>query len=147
LFSLDQNIETMNYWLIKSEPGTYSIDDLKKEKRTFWNGVRNYAARNNMRAMAKGDVCIFYHSVKAPAIVGLAKVVKEAYQDPTTDDTAWSVVDVAFEEKFEREITLAEVKQQPMLENMELIRYSRLSVQKVTKKEFDFILKLVKEKK
>jgi len=100
-----------------------------------------------MRAMAKNDRCIFYHSVKAPAIVGLAKVVKEAYQDPTTDDTAWSVVDVAFEEKFEREVTLAEVKQHPMLENMELIRYSRLSVQKVTKKEFDFILKLVKEKK
>jgi len=137
----------MKYWLIKSEPSTYSIDQLKADKKTFWDGVRNYAARNNLRAMEKGDLCIFYHSVKAPAIVGLAKVVKEHYQDPTTEDTAWSVVDVAFEEKFSREIPLDEVKQHPVLENMELLKYSRLSVQKVSEKEFNFIMKLVKEKK
>lgn len=137
----------MQYWLIKSEPTTYSIDQLKADKRTFWDGVRNYAARNNLRAMKKGDLCIFYHSVKAPSIVGLAKVVKEHYQDPTTDDTAWSVVDVAFEKKFDREITLDEVKQHPVLENMELLKYSRLSVQKVSEKEFTYIIKLAKENK
>jgi predicted RNA-binding protein with PUA-like domain len=137
----------MNFWLIKSEPTTYSVDQLKADKKTFWDGVRNYAARNNLRAMKKGDLCLFYHSVKSPAIVGLAKIVKEHYQDPTTEDTAWSVVDVAFEEKFSREIPLDEVKQHPVLENMELLKYSRLSVQKVSEKEFNFIMKLVKEKK
>lgn len=134
----------MNYWLIKSEPTTYSIDDLQKEKQTFWSGVRNYAARNNLRAMQMGDICIFYHSVKNPAIVGLAKVVRESYQDPTTDDTAWSVVDVEFLQKFKQPITLGEVKQHPELANMELLRLSRLSVQKVSKQEFDYILKLAK---
>ena len=135
----------MNYWLIKSEPGTYSIDDLKKEKKTMWNGVRNYTARNNLRDMKKGDICLFYHSVTDPSIVGLSKVVKESYQDPTTDETAWVVADVAFEEKFKTPISLNEVKLHPKLENMQLLKQSRLSVQKVTKEEFDFILKLAKE--
>jgi predicted RNA-binding protein with PUA-like domain len=135
----------MNYWLIKSEPGTYSIDDLKKEKKTMWNGVRNYTARNNLRDMKKGDICLFYHSVTDPSIVGLSKVVKESYQDPTTEETAWVVVDVAFEEKFKTPISLGEVKLHPKLENMQLLKQSRLSVQKVTKEEFDFILKLAKE--
>jgi|JI9StandDraft_2_1071091.scaffolds.fasta_scaffold57423_2 predicted RNA-binding protein with PUA-like domain len=136
----------MNYWLVKSEPSTYSIDDLKKEKQTFWSGVRNYTARNNLKAMAKGDICIFYHSVKDPAIVGLCKVVKEHYQDPTTDETAWVVVDVAFLEKFKKEIPLGEVKNHPKLANMELLRQSRLSVQKVTQEEFDYIILLANGK-
>lgn len=134
----------MNYWLIKSEPSTYSIDDLQKEKQTFWSGVRNYTARNNLRAMEKGDVCLFYHSVNNPAIVGLAEVVTESYQDPTTTETAWVVVDVKFKQKFKQPIPLAEVKNHAELEAMELLRLSRLSVQKVTKEEFDYILKLTK---
>ena len=95
--------------------------------------------------MKKGDICLFYHSVTDPSIVGLSKVVKESYQDPTTDETAWVVVDVAFEEKFKTPISLNEVKLHPKLENMQLLKQSRLSVQKVTKEEFDFILKLAKE--
>ncbi len=134
----------MNYWLIKSEPSTYSIDELQKEKQTFWSGVRNYTARNNLRAMEKGDVCLFYHSVNNPAIVGVAKVVGEAYQDPTTAETAWVAVDVEFKQKFKNPIPLAEVKKHPELAEMELLRFSRLSVQKVTKEEFDYIMKIAK---
>jgi predicted RNA-binding protein with PUA-like domain len=120
----------MNYWLIKSEPSTYSIDTLKAEKQTFWSGVRNYAARNNMKAMKKGDMCLFYHSVVDPGVVGLAKVVKEAYQD------------VAFVKKFKAPITLAEIKQDKALANMDLLRLSRLSVQSVRKEEYEHILGL-----
>ena len=132
----------MNYWLIKSEPSTYSIDTLKTEKQTFWSGVRNYAARNNMKAMKKGDICLFYHSVVDPAVVGIAKVVKEAYQDPTTDETAWVVVDVAFVKKFKTSVTLPQIKQDPALANMDLLRLSRLSVQSVRKEEYEHILGL-----
>jgi predicted RNA-binding protein with PUA-like domain len=132
----------MNYWLIKSEPSTYSIDTLKTEKQTFWSGVRNYAARNNMKAMKKGDICLFYHSVVDPAVVGIAKVVKEAYQDPTTDETAWVVVDVAFVKKFKTPVTLPQIKQDPALANMDLLRLSRLSVQSVRKEEYEHILGL-----
>jgi predicted RNA-binding protein with PUA-like domain len=134
----------MNYWLIKSEPSTYSIDDLKKEKKTFWSGVRNYAARNNMKAMKKGDLLLFYHSVTEPGVVGLAKVVKEFYQDPTTEETAWVVVDVAFVEKFKKVISLEQIKKQEQLEAMDLLRLSRLSVQSVKPDEFDYILSMVK---
>jgi predicted RNA-binding protein with PUA-like domain len=132
----------MNYWLIKSEPSTYSIDTLKTEKQTFWSGVRNYAARNNMKAMKKGDICLFYHSVVDPAVVGISKVVKEAYQDPTTDETAWVVVDVAFVKKFKTPVTLPQIKQDPALANMDLLRLSRLSVQSVRKEEYEHILGL-----
>ena len=135
----------MNYWLIKSEPSTYSIDHLKADKQTFWSGVRNYAARNNMQAMKVGDICLFYHSVVDPGVVGLAKVVKEAYQDPTTEETAWVVVDVAFMKKFKTPIPLPQIKQDPKLANMDLIRLSRLSVQSVKKAEYDHILKLAGE--
>jgi predicted RNA-binding protein with PUA-like domain len=134
----------MNYWLIKSEPSTYSIDDLKKEKKTFWSGVRNYAARNNMKAMKKGDLLLFYHSVTEPGVVGLAKVVKEFYQDPTTEETAWVVVDVAFVEKFKKVISLEQIKKQEQLANMDLLRLSRLSVQSVKPDEFDYILSMAK---
>ena len=105
----------MNYWLIKSEPSAYSIDALKADKQTFWSGGRNYAARNNMQAMKKGDMLLFYHSVVDPAVVGLAKVVKESYQDPTTDDKAWVVVDVAFVKKFKTPVTLPQIKQDKAL--------------------------------
>lgn len=134
----------MNYWLIKSEPSTYSIDDLKKEKKTFWSGVRNYAARNNMKAMKKGDLLLFYHSVTEPGVVGLAKVVKEFYQDPTTEETAWVVVDVAFLEKFKKVISLEQIKKQEQLAAMDLLRLSRLSVQSVKPDEFDYILSMAK---
>jgi predicted RNA-binding protein with PUA-like domain len=134
----------MNYWLIKSEPSTYSIDDLKKEKKTFWSGVRNYAARNNMKAMKKGDLLLFYHSVTEPGVVGLAKVVKEFYQDPTTEETAWVVVDVAFVEKFKKVVSLEQIKKQEQLAAMDLLRLSRLSVQSVKPDEFDYILSMAK---
>ena len=132
----------MNYWLIKSEPSAYSIDALKADKQTFWSGVRNYAARNNLQAMKKGDICLFYHSVVDPGVVGLAKIVKEAYQDPTTDETAWVVVDVAFVKKFKTPITLVQIKQDKALANMDLLRLSRLSVQSVRKEEYEHILGL-----
>jgi predicted RNA-binding protein with PUA-like domain len=132
----------MNYWLIKSEPSTYSIDMLKSDKQTFWSGVRNYAARNNMQAMKKGDICLFYHSVVDPAVVGLAKVVKEAYQDPTTEEAAWVVVDVAFIKKFKTPVTLPQIKKDETLARMDLIRLSRLSVQAVKKEEYEHILGL-----
>jgi predicted RNA-binding protein with PUA-like domain len=132
----------MNYWLIKSEPTTYSIGHLKADKQTFWSGVRNYAARNNMQAMKKGDMCLFYYSVVDPGVAGLAKVVKEAYQDPTTDETAWVVVDVAFVKKFKTPVPLTQIKQDKALANMDLLRLSRLSVQSVKKAEYEHILGL-----
>ena len=136
----------MKYWLIKSEPYKYSWDQLVKDKRTFWDGVRNYTARNNMRAMKKGDQLFFYHSNEGKEIVGIAKVVKEAYQDPTTEDTAWSVVDVAPQKKLKRAITLAEIKADKQLAEMQLVKQARLSVSAVTKKEFDRIIKLSEAK-
>ena len=133
----------MNYWLIKSEPTAYSIDTLKKDKQTYWSGVRNYAARNNMQAMKQGDLCFFYHSVIEPSIVGIAKVVKEAYQDPTTTEPAWVVVDVAFVQKFKTPLSLAQIKNDKKLAGMDLLRLSRLSVQSVKAVEFDYIIGLV----
>jgi predicted RNA-binding protein with PUA-like domain len=132
----------MAYWLIKSEPENFSLDDFRKEKVTIWNGVRNYAARNNLRAMQYGDLCIFYRSVTKPAAIALAMVVKEHYQDPTTDDPAWSAVDVELVEEFKNEISLTEIKGTPELLNMVLLRISRLSVQPVTSVEFDVICKM-----
>lgn len=130
----------MNYWLMKSEPGTYSWDDLVKDKRTHWDGVRNYQARNNMKAMKEGDLALFYHSVNEKAVVGIAKIVKEHYQDPTTDDVQWVVVDVAPYQKLKNSVTLDDIKNDKRLEQMVLVRNSRLSVQPVKKEEFDIIL-------
>ena len=132
----------MNYWLIKSEPGAYSWDDLVKDERTHWDGVRNYSARNNLRAMKVGDLCMFYHSVNEKAIVGIAKVVREFYPDPTTDDDRWVVVDVVPEQKLVRAVTLEEVKARPDLVNMALVRRGRLSVQPVKPDEFETILQM-----
>lgn len=132
----------MNYWLIKSEPSSYSWEEFEKDKRTFWSGVRNYAARNNLRSMKKGDLCFFYHSNEGTEIVGIAKVVKEAYQDSTTEDSNWVMVDVVPYKKLKKPVTLATIKADGRLNNMALIKNSRLSVQPVTKEEWEIILGL-----
>lgn len=137
----------MKYWLIKSEPETYPFSKLKEENQTFWDGVRNYQARNNLRDMTIGDLCLFYHSNEGKEIVGLAKVVREAYQDPTTDDQAWLVVDVAFEKEFKNPVSLVEIKKVPELQNMVLVKNSRLSVQPVMEEEFGSILRLSESEK
>ncbi|GJM28717.1 MAG: ubiquinol-cytochrome c reductase [Cyclobacteriaceae bacterium] len=118
----------MNHWLVKSEPSEYSYDDLVKDGSTYWDGVRNYAARNNLKNMKVGDKVLFYHSVKEKAVVGISKVVKEHYQDPTTDDQRWVVVDLAAEKKLKKPVTLGEIKAEPSLSDIALVRQSRLSV-------------------
>ena len=136
----------MNYWLVKSEPFKYSWEKFLKDKKAVWDGVRNYAARNNMRAMKKGDLVFFYHSNEGLNIVGIAKVVKEAYQDPTTDDTAWSVVEIAPFKTLKRPVSLAEIKADKQLEEIQLVRLSRLSVAAIKVEEFDRILALSETK-
>lgn len=135
----------MNYWLIKSEPFKYSFDQFMVDKKTFWDGVRNYQARNNLREMKKGDLLLFYHSNEGKEVVGIAKIVKEAYQDPTTDDANWVVVDVAPVKKLKKPVTLEMVKKDKRLANMALIKLMRLSVQPVKKEEFDIIMELAGE--
>ena len=132
----------MNYWLIKSEPNTYSWDDLVKLERDHWDGVRNYQARNNIREMKVGDLCLFYHSVNDKEVVGIAKVVSEPYQDPTTEDDRWSVVDVVPELKLKKPVHLSHIKADNRLSEMVLVKNSRLSVQPVKKEEFDIVLEL-----
>jgi len=130
----------MNYWLIKSEPIKYSWDKFMKDGLTFWDGVRNYGARNNLRAMRKGDHVFFYHSNEGLAIVGIAEVVREAYQDPTTTDTNWVVVDLKPVKQMLRPVTLAEIKSEPSLKNMDLVRLSRQSVGAVRATEYEKVL-------
>jgi len=130
----------MNHWLIKSEPSTYSWDDFVKEKRTFWNGVRNFQARNNLKAMKEGDLVLFYHSVNNPAVVGIAKVVREFYQDPTTEDANWVVVDFEPYQPLAKSVSLQQIKENPDLQSVGLIRQSRLSVMPLKAEEFDMIL-------
>lgn len=132
----------MNYWLVKSEPFKYSWEQFVKDKKTFWDGVRNYAARNNLRAMAKGDRVLFYHSNEGLAIVGIAEVVKEAYQDPTTEDTNWVVVELKPVKPIPQPVTLAAIKAEPSLAEMQLVRLSRLSVSAVTGDEYEKILNM-----
>lgn len=132
----------MNYWLVKSEPFKYSWDLFVKEKKTYWDGVRNYAARNNLREMKKGDEVFFYHSNEGLEIVGIAMVVKEAYQDPTTDDKNWVVVDISPVKALKKPVSLVDIKNEPKLANMELVKNSRLSVQKVTPEDWKYILKM-----
>jgi predicted RNA-binding protein with PUA-like domain len=131
----------MQYWLIKSEPSSYSIEDMARDKRTYWDGVRNYQARNNMKEMKKGDLAFFYRSVKKPAIVGIVEIVKEAYQDPTTDDDRWVVVDIELKRVLDEPILLSDVKAESALGEMRLVKQSRLSVSPVTAKEWAFIEK------
>lgn len=126
----------MQYWLIKSEPFKYSWDQFLKDKKTGWDGVRNYAARNNLRSMKKGDLAFFYHSNEGLNIVGIAKVVKEHYQDPTTSETAWLAVDFAPFKPLKKPVSLADIKKDKLLSNMQLVRLSRLSVCAVTEDEF-----------
>ena len=132
----------MAYWLIKSEPESFSLEDFRSEKVTVWYGVRNYTARNNLRTMQLDDVAIFYRSVKKPAAIALARVVKEHYQDPTTEEIAWLAVDFELIEEFRNEVPLPKIKEIPELLNMELLKQSRLSVQRVTDDEFETICKL-----
>lgn len=126
----------MNYWLIKSEPSVYGWEQLKKDKKTDWTGVRNYAARNNLRDMKKGDLAFYYHSNEGQEIVGIAKIAKEAYQDPTTEETAWLCVDVAPYKDLKKPVSLETLKKDPFFKNMDLVRLGRLSVGKVTNAEF-----------
>lgn len=130
----------MAYWLVKSEPDVYSWDTFVKDKTTFWDGVRNFQARNNLKAMRKGDTVLFYHSNEERQVVGLCTVVKEAYQDPTTDDTAWVVVDLKAGKKLKQPVTLVQIKQTPELATIALIRQSRLSVMPLTDDEFTLIV-------
>jgi predicted RNA-binding protein with PUA-like domain len=136
----------MAHWLIKSEPFKYSWDQFVKDKQTFWDGVRNYAARNNLRDMKKGDEVFFYHSNEGLEIVGIAKVAKEAYQDPTTDEDAWVVVDFKPVRKLKKPVTLAQMKTDKRLANMDLLRLGRLSVGKVTDEEWKVVLDIAGEK-
>lgn len=135
----------MAYWLMKSEPFKYSWDQLVADKQTFWDGVRNYGARNNLRAMKKGDLAFFYHSNEGVEIVGIVKIVKEAYPDPTTEDTNWVVVDVKPVKKLKKPVTLAQIKADPRLATMELVRLGRLSVQKVEPAEWAVVMELAGE--
>jgi predicted RNA-binding protein with PUA-like domain len=145
------------HWLMKSEPGTYSIEDLEREGRTHWDGVRNYQARNHMREMEKGDLVLFYHSgTSAPAVVGLARVTGEAVPDSsalqagsagydpraTVDDPRWSMVEIAFVHAFARPVSLADLRQAEGLQEMVVTRRSRLSVQPVRTREYEIVLRL-----
>jgi len=130
------------YWLIKSEPGTYSWDDLVRDGKTYWDGVRNYQARNNIRAMRPGDKALYYHSVNEKAVVGVAEVDSEPYPDPTAKQGDWSVVDVKPAFALAEPVTLDRVKQEKSLADMVLVRQSRLSVQPVRKPEFDRVVKI-----
>ena len=136
----------MAYWLVKSEPSTYSWNDLMKEKQTCWSGVRNYAARLHLRNMKKGDEAFFYHSNDGTVIVGITKISKEAYPDPTTDDDRWVAVDLVPVKKLKAPVTLEAIKKEKRLADMALVRISRLSVQPVTEQEWKIVMGLAGEK-
>ncbi|SKB45878.1 Predicted RNA-binding protein, contains PUA-like domain [Sphingobacterium nematocida] len=132
----------MNYFLVKSEPFKYSWEQFNKDGETFWDGVRNYQARNNLKAMKKGDLVLFYHSNEGKEVVGVAKVVNEFYQDPTTEDTKWVVVDLSPVETLKRPVTLETIKADEFLQNIALVKQGRLSVMPLKQEEFDRILEL-----
>jgi predicted RNA-binding protein with PUA-like domain len=132
----------MKYWLIKSEPSVYPWEQLEKDGKATWDGVRNYRARNNLRDMKKGDKLLFYHSNEGLEIVGVAEISKEHFQDPTTEETAWLAVEIKPHKKFKKTVTLSYVKTDKKLANMELIKLSRLSVSAVTEAEYSHICKL-----
>jgi predicted RNA-binding protein with PUA-like domain len=136
----------MSFWLVKSEPSVYSFDQLVSDKKTSWEGVRNYAARNNLQAMKKGDKVLYYHSNEGVEIVGIATVAKEFYPDPTTTEKAWVTVDLKPLKKLRKPVTLLQVKSDPRLSEMALVRLGRLSVQPVTPEEWDVIMELANEK-
>ena len=130
-----------SFWLVKSEPFKYSWDHFVADGATYWDGVRNYMARNNLKAMKKGDLALYYHSNEGKEVVGVARVTREAYPDPTTDDERWVVVDLAPVEPLKRPVTLAEIKADAALAGIPLVKQSRLSVMPIEKRAFDRILK------
>lgn len=132
----------MNHFLVKSEPHAYSWEQFLKDKRTFWDGVRNYQARNNLKEMKVGDLVLFYHSNVGKEVVGVAKVVKEFYQDPTIDDERWVAVDLVPVETLEKPVTLAQIKADEYLKDISLVRQGRLSVMPLKAEEFDRILEM-----
>ena len=132
----------MQYWLIKSEPYKYPWEQLVKDGKATWDGVRNYRARNNLREMKKGDKLLFYHSNEGLEIVGIAEVSKEHFQDPTTTETAWLAVEIKPFIKLKKPVTLVYIKADPVLSKMELVKLARLSVSAVTESEFGLITKL-----
>ena len=131
-----------SYWLVKSEPFKYSWDELVKDGSTYWDGVRNAQARNNLRAMKKGDLLLYYHSNEGKEVVGVARVTKESYQDPTTPDERWVVVDVVPVKALAEAVPLSVIKEDARLEGIALVKQSRLSVMPISKPHFDRILKL-----
>ena len=133
-----------SFWIIKQEPSQYNWKQFEKDKETYWDGVRNYQARNNLKNMKKGDNLLFYHSVVGKEIVGIAEVTREAYPDPTTDDERWVVVDLKPIKPFKVPVTLEEIKMHKELSEIALIKQTRLSVIPITKKEFQVLLKLGK---
>ena len=135
----------MKYWLVKSEPFKYSWNMMLKDKVTYWDGVRNYQARNNLKSMKKGDFVMFYHSNEGKEIVGITKVVKEFYQDPTTNDDRWVVVDLKVFKSLKRSISLQEIKGDNKLTDIGLIKQSRLSVMEISTQHYDHIIKLSNE--
>jgi predicted RNA-binding protein with PUA-like domain len=135
-----------NHWLVKSEPSTYSWDDLVRDKRTRWDGVRNFEARNNLRAMKKGDLVLYYHSGAGKEIVGIAKVVAEGYPDPTATDGEWTAVDLASHKPLARPVSLAELKKAKGLANLSVVRKPRISVSPVGAAEMETILSLAQAK-
>jgi predicted RNA-binding protein with PUA-like domain len=131
-----------NFWLVKQEPSDYSWSDFVADGGTTWTGVRNFAARNNLRRMSKADQVLFYHSGEDKAVVGIAKVTRTAYKDATAKDEDWSAVDLAPVKPLTQPVTLAEIKSKPQLKNIALVRQSRLSVMPLGAKEFDFIVRM-----
>ena len=134
----------MQYWLIKSEPNEWSWDKQVKEGESMWDGVRNYQARNNLKKMKKSDLCLFYHSVSEKAVVGIVKVTREFYNDPTDDTGKFVVVDVKASKKLEKKVTLEEIKKNKKLKNIALVKQSRLSVMPLKKNEWKQLFKCQK---
>ncbi|NSW81160.1 EVE domain-containing protein [bacterium] len=137
----------MKYWLVKSEPYKYSWDDMIKDNTTYWDGVRNYQARNNLKSMKKGDLVLFYHSNVGKEIVGITSVIKEFYQDPTTEDPKWVVVDLKVKSSLKNKVSLEDIKKDQELSEISLVKQSRLSVMEIKKTHFDIIIRKSNEKK
>ncbi len=133
----------MSYWIIKSDPESYDWEQMKTDKVTCWDGIRNYQARNNLRLMKEGDICLFYLSNKVKAIFGEVKVVKESYQDPTTDEEAWVAIDVEYSKDYNKPLYLKEIRKNKKLNDLPLVKQSRLSVMSITIMEYKELVRLV----